>query len=193
MIYMFNLNTTDNIQTNYLIYFGRLLSSSKPSYSLVSKMLFRFHITENTIRPSRCFSFTSKVWWQKLKASDRIETSSRERKWLPLLLQNGHVVETSCLHSRKLQGNSIWQVSPLPYNQINSLSGDEVRFHSRSSDVEHSVQSLQEYWDISHWNASDSYKIIYRSYTGNKNPTLVVNKSATSVVNLSVTLLRKLG
>jgi len=104
-----------------------------------------------------CFSFTSKVWWQKLKASERIETSSRERKWLPLLLQNGHVVETSCLHSRKLQGNSIWQVSPLPYNQINSLSGDEVRFHSRSYDVEHSVQSLQECKSFCHWNASFSY------------------------------------
>jgi hypothetical protein len=37
MIYVFNLNTTDNIQTNYLTYFGRLVSRSKPSFSLVPK------------------------------------------------------------------------------------------------------------------------------------------------------------
>jgi len=37
MIYMFNLNTTDNMQTNYHIYFGRLVSCSKSSFYLVPK------------------------------------------------------------------------------------------------------------------------------------------------------------
>jgi hypothetical protein len=92
-----------------------------------------------------CFSFTCKKGWQKWKASDRTQAASRHRKRPPLLLQNGHVAVTTCFLSRKLRVTQFGK-SRLSYNHINSLLRDKVRFHFRSSDVDHSVQSIQDSW-----------------------------------------------